>query len=543
MKKLLAIVLALSMLLAVTACGKNTAKPKGNKKTNSSAAESSSQAMNTADLENEEQEPIAEPVSTNNDTANETVPNYSDFTDDNTVTLTPMQQRAESIKAGTYRALFEASVKNSGGNRVRLANAVRKLQKGQNVTVVFFGGENTANDGDAPQPDSYPALTYQMLCTAYPKANIKMVYAGYSGLTSTHATTLLQQKVLSFNPDIIFLDFSVQDAFENRTVANSIGFDAILMQLLKGSKAAVVNLLLTGANNNAYTMNVTSAGAINSSADLQKKICAYYGVPVVDFETAMWDAINNTIQVAQTGDKPLLNWSTFSSTNVAMNSAGCKNLAGCIMALLTKTENSLKSIGTAVPAVQAETYYGGSRYLKTEFYSVTDLIDGKAAYKFINKSASLNELRKFNYYYHAQNNTGSVISAVAPSLQTYNHYISTKGTQADKNLEVDPLYLEVQLPTVTANSSVDFYFQPGAPKFTLPSTPAYKDISPLTVVFYDKDGKVLAQNKPVYGTIPDAMKSYRFSSVTAPSGAVKAEIRIYGYWSPIYFYGIGIVHQ
>ena len=57
------------------------------------------------------------------------------------------------------------------------------------------------------------------------------------------------------------------------------------------------------------------------------------------------------------------------------------------------------------------------------------------------------------------------------------------------------------------------------------------------------NGNILVQKKPTYGTIPDAMKAYRFSTVTAPSGTVKAEIQIYGYSSPIYFYGIGIIHK
>lgn len=541
MKKLLAIVLALSMLLALTACGKNTAKTKSHKKSSSSATADSSTVSEPSDIESEEQEPIMDP----SDESSEEDPTEPEepITEEPGVKLTPMQQRAESVKEGTYQALFEKSVASSGGNSVRLANAVRKLQKGQDVTVVFFGGENTANDTYSSPTDSYPALTYQKMCAAYPKANIKMVYSGYSGLTSVNATTLLKQKVLDYNPDIILLDFSVQDAFENSTITNSIAFDAILMKLLKGSKAAVVNLLLTGAENNAYTMNITSAGAINTSAKLQRKICAYYGVPVVDFETAMWEVINTTIQVAQTGDKPLLNWGIFSDTNTYMNAAGCRNLAGCIMALLTKTEKNLKNIGTTAPAVQTKTYYGGTRYLNTEFYSPADLIDGKAPYKFIGGSASLDNLRDNGYNYKVKSTSGSVLSAVAPSLQTKNHYISTKGTKEDKELEIDPLYLEVNLPTVSANSNVDLYFQPGVPRFTAPSTPALKDISPLAVVFYDKDGKVLAQKKPAYGTIPDAMKTYRFSAVTAPAGAVKAEIKIYGYWSTISFYGVGIVHK
>ena len=106
-----------------------------------------------------------------------------------------------------------------------------------------------------------------------------------------------------------------------------------------------------------------------------------------------------------------------------------------IFALFTKTKKNLKNIGTTAPAVQAKTYYGSTRYLNTEFYSAADLIDGKTQYKFIGGSANLDNLRKNGYNYNTQETNSSVLSAVAPSLQTYNHYISTTGTKEDKELD------------------------------------------------------------------------------------------------------------
>lgn len=85
-----------------------------------------------------------------------------------------------------------------------------------------------------------------------------------------------------------------------------------------------------------------------------------------------------------------------------------------IFALFTKTEKNLKNIGATAPAVQAKTYYGSTRYLNTEFYSVTDIIDGKTQYKFIGGSANLDNLRKNGYNYNTQKQTARFFRRLPP---------------------------------------------------------------------------------------------------------------------------------
>lgn len=180
MKKLLAIVLALSMLLALTACGKNAAKTKNDKKSNSSATADSSTVSEPSDLESEEQEPIMDP----SDEISEEDPTEPEepIAEEPGVKLTPMQQRAELVKDGNYQALFEKSVASSGGNSVRLANAIRKLQKGQDVTVVFFGGENTANDTYSSPLILTPHLLTKCFVPPTPRPTLKWFIPGILAL-------------------------------------------------------------------------------------------------------------------------------------------------------------------------------------------------------------------------------------------------------------------------------------------------------------------------------------------------------------------------
>src|SRR5689334_1200465 len=88
----------------------------------------------------------------------------------------------------------------------------RRATEGQALTVVFFGGSLTwgANASD-PQRTSYRALMGQYLKDKYPKAHINCVDAAIGGTGSKLGMFRLERDVLSYKPDLVFLDFTAND--------------------------------------------------------------------------------------------------------------------------------------------------------------------------------------------------------------------------------------------------------------------------------------------------------------------------------------------
>jgi len=84
----------------------------------------------------------------------------------------------------------------------------RKLEGGCNVTIVAFGDSITA--GYAVRR-GFPSFWKQMLAERYPEANINMVNSGVSGDTSGDGLGRLSWSVLSYEPDLVTINFGIND--------------------------------------------------------------------------------------------------------------------------------------------------------------------------------------------------------------------------------------------------------------------------------------------------------------------------------------------
>ena len=543
MKKFLALLLTFAMLLAVVGCAKKSPKkpkPSSSKDDTAQVSDSASD-FNGSDADDSEPFDLSEPSDTDYD-------NFGDTSSEKQPVLSALKQRANDIIAAEYTPLFESAVSAGQGNVVRLANVIRKLQKGQEVTLAFFGGENTANNGNTTTSSAYPKLVQTALQATYPNSKIKIVTAGYEALTSVGASMMLQKKVLDYKPDAVFLDFSVQDAFLNSAASNSIAFDNIVMRLLNAN-TAVVALLLTGAENNSFTMNVAAAKQITTAAKQEKKICQYYNIPYIDFESAFWNTVNNTIEINETGDKPLLNWGDFGQTNTGMNETGHANMAGCVEYLFSKTAGNLKNIGTVAPNVPKSTFYGSKKYLSTEFYDVDDLMAGKNGYKFDAKCNSIGVLSANEYFYTgAANANSSAIITTGPKLRTYRHYINPYKKEDVKEevyeqqeaLVKNPLYLEIDVPKTAGKKYL--LFNAGSSGMKTANTATIPH-SPCAINFYYENGELPKQAKPACGVYSEAMKVGRFVCVEVPDKCVRLDIRVYvSAGLGMDFYGVGVVN-
>ena len=84
----------------------------------------------------------------------------------------------------------------------------RDLQAGADVTIVAFGDSITA--GFAVRR-GFPSYWKQMLAEKYPEACIEMINSGISGDTSMDGLARLDYSVLSYEPDLITINFGIND--------------------------------------------------------------------------------------------------------------------------------------------------------------------------------------------------------------------------------------------------------------------------------------------------------------------------------------------
>ena len=91
-------------------------------------------------------------------------------------------------------------------------SVMQKARKGERLNVVFLGGSLTwgANASD-PAITSWRGLTMQMLYDRYPEARWRFKDAAIGGTGSTLGVFRMQRDVFDFKPDLVFLDFTLND--------------------------------------------------------------------------------------------------------------------------------------------------------------------------------------------------------------------------------------------------------------------------------------------------------------------------------------------
>ena len=118
--------------------------------------------------------------------------------------------------------------------RPSVASFCKRAEAGERLTVAFFGGSLTwgANATD-PNRTSWRALIGERLERAYPKAHFKFVDAAIGGTGSNLGVFRLARDVLKYRPDLVFIDWAVNDGAYAAADDYSASYEGILRKLLK----------------------------------------------------------------------------------------------------------------------------------------------------------------------------------------------------------------------------------------------------------------------------------------------------------------------
>ncbi|MFH1496637.1 MAG: SGNH/GDSL hydrolase family protein [Verrucomicrobiota bacterium] len=117
----------------------------------------------------------------------------------------------------------------------------RRARAGEALSVVFLGGSLTwGAQATDPQVTSYRALTSRKLAERYPQARFRFWDAAIGGTTSQLGAFRLERDVLARKPDLVFLDFTVNDDPSVPPVADRLAsYEAIVRRLVSADVPVV----------------------------------------------------------------------------------------------------------------------------------------------------------------------------------------------------------------------------------------------------------------------------------------------------------------
>lgn len=296
MKKFLSVILAASLLVGMTGCTKDETSDTGSDTTATSEATSA---------------PVADDSTPAADTTESSV--VEDIPE------VPYELGGELTPTMIANSVFHK------GNQARLARVIRKLQSGEDVTIAYLGGSITQGSS-AGNDLCYARLTTDWFIKNFPDAKINYVNAGIGATGSYIGIHRADRDVLAHDPDLVFIDFSVNDTHDRMYINNST-YEGLLRKLWNHeTNPAIVCIAMTQEDG-------------TSVQDDHSEIAIRYDIPFISYRNAILDVIN----------KGYIIWDDISDDNIHPNVPGHAVLSQMITNYIQDVVDNVDSIGEDEP--------------------------------------------------------------------------------------------------------------------------------------------------------------------------------------------------
>lgn len=161
----------------------------------------------------------------------------------------------------------------------RLKNLMKRAAKGESLVIGFLGGSITQGSLSSTPKTCYAYLVYEWWKKSFPNAAFSFVNGGIGGTTSHYGGARAWKDVLCYRPDIVTVDFSVNDdanEFFEET------YEGMLRRLLAAPSAPAVVVL----NNVFYDTGKNAQNYHNRIAD-------HYGIPHVSIKDTVYPDVES----------------------------------------------------------------------------------------------------------------------------------------------------------------------------------------------------------------------------------------------------------
>lgn len=156
----------------------------------------------------------------------------------------------------------------------RMKACMERAKEGEELTIAFLGGSITQGSLAATPEKTYAYQVYQWWCAQFPEAAFHYVNGGIGGTSSHFGAARAVEDVLIYQPDVVFVDFSVNDdpePFFQET------YEGVLRKIIQWESEPAIMIL----NNVYYDTGVNAQLQHNALAE-------YYKIPYVSMKDTIY---------------------------------------------------------------------------------------------------------------------------------------------------------------------------------------------------------------------------------------------------------------
>ena len=275
-----------------------------------------------------------------------------------TTTTTTETTTAETEAEIDYSSLSEEEIYDlmversliTLGDTTRISNVFQKAADGEAVTVVYIGGSITEGYSDnitLKTEEKWVDMSTKWLGEQFPDSEVTYVNAGLSGTPSILGNVRLERDVLQYNPDIVFVEFAVNDGGE----ANyKNAYESLVRTLLTQDKDIAVVLLFTIVENGHTCQPHMSTIGEN------------YGLPMISLPDSMWVEI----------EEGRMEWSDYSADQSHPNVEGSKMIRDFVINYFEEILATYSDNAGEIDKTLPDPVYSGD-YMNMKFTDGTDM--------------------------------------------------------------------------------------------------------------------------------------------------------------------------
>lgn len=183
------------------------------------------------------------------------------------------------------------------GNTARLADAMKRAQAGEKITIGTIGGSITQGTAASTTDERYANRALQWWAKAFPTAQLDFVNAGIGATDSYIGVHRVDADLLSKKPDVVIVEFSVNDT---DAALNLQTYDSLVRKILQAENHPAVILLFTTQEDGT------------SLQDTHMQIGSSYNLPMISYKNAVLPEI----------EAGKFTWKDISPDNIHPNSVG-----------------------------------------------------------------------------------------------------------------------------------------------------------------------------------------------------------------------------
>jgi lysophospholipase L1-like esterase len=161
-----------------------------------------------------------------------------------------------------------------------IANFFNKLSKGSPVTIAYLGGSITAAAG-------YRVQTEELFKHQYLNCKINCINAGVGGTGSPLGVFRVDEEVLQYNPDLVFIEFAVNDGSTD-SLAVGRAVEGIVRKIKKHDPGTDICFLYTV--NEGMVKDVPKK-KLASSIRFMEGVANYYGLTSINLGPDVYEQL------------------------------------------------------------------------------------------------------------------------------------------------------------------------------------------------------------------------------------------------------------